>query len=341
MRVTKETLIRIAKETAQERAFNDKKIIAAYLFGSLLGDDPFLGGLTDIDLVFVYADQPLRKREIVPLPGDFHIDITFHARKEYDSPRELRTNPWLGCEIYDPQLLFEREHFFEFVQAGVRAGFVFDEPVNVLKRCRSLLSHGRQIWMDLQFVTEEPGPKELAKYLKSILHAVNAIAELNGDPLPERRLLLDFPARAEAAGIPGSAAGLLGLLGAPQADAESLTAFLPAWQKDFLAASKHAETDTRIHPARLAYYHKAFDAMLGSENASAILWPLLQTWTLSACALPAGQTATWQQACQYLCLLGQGFEERVAGLDSYLDQIEELLEEKAAANGLDIEETLS
>jgi hypothetical protein len=340
MRVTKDTLVRIAKETVQQRAYNDKKIVAAYLFGSLLTDEPFLGGLTDIDLVFVYADQPPRKREIVPLPGDFHIDITFHARKEYDSPRDLRTNPWLGCEIYDPQLLFEREHFFEFVQAGVRAGSVFDEPVNVLKRCRSLLTHGRQIWMDLQFATGEPGPQELAKYLKSILHAVNAIAELNGAPLPERRLLLDFPARAQAAGTPGSSAGLLGLLGAPQADAAALAGFLPHWQADFLAAGKKHAADERLHPARQAYYHKAFEAMLGSDHANAMLWPLLQTWSMAACTLPAEKTAAWQKACQSLGLLGKDFEERVAALDSYLDQIEELLEEKAAANGLDVEETL-
>lgn len=340
MRVTKETLIRIAKETTQERAYNDKKIVAAYLFGSLLTDTPFLGGLTDIDLVFVYADQPLRKREIVPLPGDFHIDITYHARKEYDPPRDLRTNPWLGYEIYDPHLLFEREHFFEFVQAGVRAGFVFDEPINVLKRCRSLLMHGRQIWMDLQFVNKDPGPQEIAKYLKSILHAVNAIAEFNGAPLPERRLLLDFPARADAAGIPGSSAGLLGLLGAPQADSDTLEGFLPGWRSDFLAAGQHPEADARIHPARLAYYQKAFEAMLGTEKNTALLWPLMQTWTLAASILPQDNISNWIQASRQLGLLGNGFEEHVEGLDSFLDQVEELIEEKAAASGLDTEELI-
>lgn len=339
MRVTKETLLRIAKETVQERTYNDQQIIAAYLLGSLLTDDPFLGGLTDIDLVFVYANQPPRKREIVPLPAGFHIDITTHARKEYDPPRNLRTNPWLGCEIYAPQLLFEREHFFEFVQAGVRAGFEFEEPVNVLKRCRHLLSHGRQIWMDLQFVTGEPGPQEIAKYLKSILHAINAIAELNGNPLPERRLLLDFPARAQAAGLPGSANGLLGLLGASRAGLSTLTDFLPAWSTDFLAAGKQPEADVRLHPARHDYYYKAFEAMLDSDNATAIVWPLLQTWTLAACVLPADQIGGWQQACRSLGLLGKDFEEHVAGLDHYLDQIEELLEEKASANGLNVEDT--
>lgn len=340
MRVTKDTLLRIAKETVQQRAYSDKKIIAAYLIGSLLTDAPFLGGLTDIDLVFVYAEQPPRKREIIPLPGDFHIDITFHAPQEYDPPRDLRTNPWLGYEIYAPQLLYEREHFFEFVQAGVRAGFVFEQPVNVLKRCHNLLTHGRQIWMDLQIAAGEPGPKQIFKYLKSILHAVNAIGELTGGPLPERRFLLEFPARAEAAGTVGSAAGLLGLLGAPRIDTATLVGFLPHWQADFLTAGKDPASDPRLHPARQAYYHKAFEAMLGSGHSEAILWPLLQTWTMAACVLPAEKTSAWQEACASLGLLGSDFEERVAALDSYLDQIDELLEKHATTNGLNIDELL-
>ena len=49
MRVTRESLIRIAKETAQERAFNDRDIIAAYLTGSLVSSeiDPILGGTAE------------------------------------------------------------------------------------------------------------------------------------------------------------------------------------------------------------------------------------------------------------------------------------------------------
>ena len=38
MRVTRESLIRIAKENAQERAFNDRDLVAAYLTGSLVSD---------------------------------------------------------------------------------------------------------------------------------------------------------------------------------------------------------------------------------------------------------------------------------------------------------------
>ena len=52
MRVTRESLLRIAKETVQERAYNDPDIVAAYLTGSLRGE-PMLGGTADIDIVFL------------------------------------------------------------------------------------------------------------------------------------------------------------------------------------------------------------------------------------------------------------------------------------------------
>ena len=111
MRVTRDSLIRIAKETTQERVYNDPEIIAAYLTGSLLSAEPMLGGTADIDLVFVYKNKPAKAREFVKLTPDFHLDISRRAKDEYKSPRELRGDPWLGFEMYAPMLLYEREKF--------------------------------------------------------------------------------------------------------------------------------------------------------------------------------------------------------------------------------------
>lgn len=335
MRVTRESLIRIAKETAQERAYNDKNIIAAYLIGSLLTEEPLLGGVTDIDLVLVTATKPPMSREIVALTPDFHLDIVFHAKAEYDPPRELRVNPWLGYEIYDPMLLYESQHFFEFTQAAVRAGFEFHEPALVLQRCRKLLDHGRKIWFDLMDVREDSGPKEVAQYLKSLYHAVNVIAELNGPPLPERRLLLLFPSLAEQANRPGLSVGLLGLLGASDVNASTLEGWLPEWESMFKAAFQSGKAAPRIHTARVNYYKKCFDAMLGSDDPTMLLWPLLNTWTRAAVVLSADETRAWQAACDTLGLSGKRFVERVEGLDHYLDELDILLDEIAEANGLE------
>src|SRR5512146_474655 len=101
--------------------------------------------------------------------------------------------------MYDPMLLFEREKFFEFVQAGLRAGFEFNAPMPALQRSRILLSHRRGVWRDLPEGNEAITPGDVAKYMKALYHAVNAVAELSGPPLQERRLMLEFPARAETA----------------------------------------------------------------------------------------------------------------------------------------------
>ncbi|HLO18727.1 MAG TPA: hypothetical protein VK206_28105, partial [Anaerolineales bacterium] len=266
---------------------------------------------------------------------DFHLDISHRAKAEFKKPRELRLDPWLGWEMYDPMLLFEREKFFEFVQAGLRAGFEFNAPTPALQRSRILLAHGRGIWRDLLEATETVTPKDVAQYMKSLYHAVNAVAELSGPPLQERRLMLDFPARAETANRAGMNAGLLSLLGASHLDPAFINDWIPEWRLAFEAAVENSSVDPRIHPARLNYYEKAMKAMLAGETPRAALWPLLQTWTLAVAVLPDPAVERWRSACNQLKLTLPGFEEQVNGLDQYLDEVEALLDELAAEHGLE------
>ena len=334
MRVTRESLLRIAKETAQERAYNDPDIVAAYLTGSLLNIDPMLGGTADIDIVFVHKNQPKQIREFVKLTPDFHLDISRRTKDEFKSPRELRSDPWLGYEMYDPILLYEREKFFDFVQASLRAGFDFEQPPLMLQRCRKLLSHGRQIWSDLTEI-DSVGPKEIRKYLKSIFHALNAVAELSGPPIQERRLLLEFPARAEAAQKPDITTSAFGLIGINNVDAEKIKNWIPDWKSAFKLASEKEGVDLRIHTTRLNYYEKAINTMLAGDIPMAALWPLFHTWTLSAEVLDGDHLKFWENAANELGLLGAGFEERVEGLDHFIDEIEIILDEIAKENGLE------
>ena len=337
MRVTRESLIRIAKESAQERAFNDRDIIAAYLTGSLVSSeiDPILGGTADMDIIFVHAEEPQQRREFVKLTPDFHLDIGHRPKAEFKRPRDLRLDPWLGWEMYDPMLLFEREKFFEFVQAGLRAGFEFNAPAPALQRSRLLLSHGRGIWRDLLETSGAMTPKDLTHYMKSLYHAVNAVAELSGPPLQERRLMLEFAPRAETAKRPGMNAGLIGLLGASNLETSMITEWVADWKLAFEAAMENSRVDLRIHPARLNYYEKAIRAMLAGENPRAALWPLLQTWTFAVDVLPEHAVSAWRSACDQLNFTAAGFEEHVNGLDQFLDEVEALLDELATEHGLE------
>jgi hypothetical protein len=336
MRVTRESLIRIAKDTAQERFFNDRGLIAAYLTGSLVGGaDPMLGGTTDIDLVLVHSMPPSVEHEIQKLTPDFHLDIHHRSRAEFRSPRDLRADPELGYEMYDPMLLSEKEKFFEFVQAGLRAGFEFHAPSMVLSRCRKLLAAARRSWLTLSGAREGIGPAQALEFLRAVAAAANAVAELNGGPLPERRFLLQFPARAEAAGRPEFTETVFNLLGASRVDATTLSSWLPAWGADFLAAAQDPRVYHRIHATRLNYYSKGIETLLAGERPLTALWPLIHTWTLSAQVLDQSTATPWQAASRRLGLLSPEFDQRASELDTFLDQVEVRLDEIALASGVE------
>ena len=59
MRTNKETLLKIAKHTVEERTGGRRGVLTACLVGSLLGENFLLGGTADIDLFFVHVDQLL------------------------------------------------------------------------------------------------------------------------------------------------------------------------------------------------------------------------------------------------------------------------------------------
>jgi len=335
MRVTRESLIRIARETAQERAYNDPGIITAYLTGSLATPaDPMLGGTTDIDLVLIHTTPPALRREIVKLTPDFHLDILHRTKTDLRSPRELRADPVLGCEMYDPLLLYQREKFFEFVQAGLRAGFEFHAPALALARCRTLLAEARQCWIDLSdLVPERAGATQVRQFLRGVERAANSLAELHGAPLAERRFLLDFPSRAQATERHDFTATLFGLLGAADLETDRILHWLTDWEQAFLQASKHPAVEAHIHEARLNYYKKAIRSMLEGEIPTAVLWPLLYTWTSSVSVLSEAESLPWKKACEHLGLLGQPFLERIQELDRFIDEIEICLDAVATANG--------
>jgi hypothetical protein len=176
--------------------------------------------------------------------------------------------------------------------------------------------------------------------MRSLYHAVNAVAELSGPPLQERRLMLEFASRAETAQRPGMDATLVGLLGASSLEPSTMEAWIPEWKLAFESAMENNRVDPRIHPARVNYYEKAFGAILASEQPRAALWPLLLTWTLAADVLPEHGLSPWQSACDNLGLSADGIEERLNGLDRFLDDVESLLDELAAQHGLETSTSL-
>jgi hypothetical protein len=335
MRITRETLMKIVRDTVAQRTRSDRGVVAIYLCGSLLGDDFLLGGTADIDLVILHADTIAAEREIVPLTDDVHLDIAHHMHKDYRQARSLRVHPWLGPTLFSCHILYDPQHFMDFTQASVRGQF--DRSDYVLVRAGKQLEHARQMWSSLHTNPVEPGEKEVSLYLRAIEHAINAVAILSGPPLTERRFLLSFSGRAEAVGRPGLYAGLLGMLGGPHVDGETLRAWVPVWASAY-SAIPTATAPARLHPGRRSYYQRSFESLL-EKQPLAILWPLLHTWTQAISVLPDDSTARqgWRQAFEYLGLLGKPFAERVQAFDAYLDLIEETLENWGRENGANFE----
>ncbi len=335
MRITRETLLKLAKETVNRRVQQDRGIVAVYLVGSLLGSEPLLGGTADVDLVFVHDTDPFLEREFIALNDEALLDIQHLSQVLFRHPRDLRVDPWLGSDLYaSPLVLHDTQHWFDFTQASARSQFT--HPENVLARARKLADSARQEWSRLSLLPpEENGPALVYAYLKILEQAANAVACLSGGPLSGRRFLLRFPERAQSVGRPELSAGLVSLLGGGLVPPEDVRAWLPDWAVAYDRAARQNDAPLELHSARKLYIQHGVEALLEGEQPEAALWALLRSWALSARSLPAGSPClkAWGEASARLRLAHEDRPERLGSLDRYLDQVEETLDRWGQENG--------
>jgi hypothetical protein len=336
MRITREILRKVASNTVAERTRYNRHLVSIFLTGSLLEEDPLMGGTADVDLIFVHDSEPPFKREIVPVTDDIHVDIGHLPQSTFLQPRALRGEAWLGPFVCsNPLLLHDTQHWFEFTQAVVCASF--HQPENVLRRARPLAEKARQAWMSLYTSQNVLWAKTVFQYLNILKEAGNSIACLSGPPLTERRFMLQYPSRASAIGQPEFASTLAALYtGQSLSDAEWHT-WLESWEKAFMTAGQGDKAPVRLHPARRNYYRKAAAAMWENDEKYAALWPILHTWT-EAVAFGQDQNEAaleaWLIAIQHLGLSEADFAGRMEALDTYLDGVEEALDGWAEEHGV-------
>ncbi len=325
MRITREMLLKLAKDTTEKRFKPDPNVVAVFLVGSMREEgDPLLGGTTDIDLLVITRGEPIRDREIAKVSNEVHLDIAYEADKRYAKPRELRGDPWRGWAMWDPLLLHEKGRFFEYTQSSLRAQF--DDPSNVVARARSFATRARETWSHFQF-GGEPNP---ARYLAAVQDAGNSVACLSGAPLPERRFLPAFAEKAQKAQHPELANVLSAMLGAVDIAIEDVRAWVPHWEAAFSAAAQDPRHEC-VHPARLLYYKSAILSALDSGDLPSGLWLLLYSWSLAAESTnwSIEQTNIWDSACKFVGLKGASFEMRLQSMDLFLDTVEETLDRAA------------
>jgi hypothetical protein len=272
----------------------------------------------DIDLVLIHSAPPLQQREIKALSNDIHLDITHYHQSNFEQPRSLRTDPWLGPSVCEPRFLYDPDHFFEWAQASVRGQF--HRPDFILTRADRFLTEAREY----KVKCEDSRPW-LSWYLRAVLFAGNAAVSL-----------IDFPGAGRRAGSavlraavdleePFVSEGFARLLGQHRANSWKMAEWLTAWGRAFDAASS-ISTDPALSKPRRDYYLRAFQALSEDHRINEFLWTLLATWEHSRRIFSADESgASWLEVRGQLSLDDANRAARLDQLEDYMDSIEELL----------------
>ncbi|MFN2302685.1 MAG: hypothetical protein ACK2TV_03045, partial [Anaerolineales bacterium] len=196
MRFTRSILHQYAQETVRQRERTEPDLHAAYLVGSLLDPEPLLGGTTDIDVILVHKYQAPVERETLAITPEVSLDLFHRTRNDYEQHRQFRRDPWMGYPLtFNHILLFDTDHWLEFIQASVSAEF--HRVDNVLARVNTLSSTARASWFTLIQNTTLPHQEWLRNYLEILSLAAIAIAGLIGAPLTTRRFLVTVKVSCE------------------------------------------------------------------------------------------------------------------------------------------------
>lgn len=331
MRVTKDILINIAHEQAEKLADKDRSIQCIYLVGSLLHNNAFLGGMTDIDLVCVHDRIVSRPREIVRLNSEVHLDLAHYCVDTFNPPRKLRFDPWLGGVLDEgPSNLFDRFHWFDFIRASACSQFWSTE--NVITRAHHYSGRARQAWQSL--VDENPqGLKRTQLYVGALSDAANSLAIFSGTPLTTRHFILDLPERIGKIDIPEFTGSFVSLFSNEAVETAHLDKWREQWGTSFDSLQDVKEKPVKFSTNRRSYYDKAIE-ILSTDHPAASLWILLITWTEMAAFLPKTESPyrEWQSFIRSLDLDSKGMSNHIEQLDALLDVVENFIDRWQAEN---------
>ncbi|MEN6436158.1 MAG: hypothetical protein ABFD14_12970 [Anaerolineaceae bacterium] len=334
MRLTKDLLVRFAKNHVAERLQEKPRPVCIYLTGSLCTDDFLLGGTADIDLIFIHNVQPVMDRELIPVTPDVHLDIWHYDVTLFNQPRELRRDAWIGsfmCE--NPLVLHDAGHWFEFTQASACA--LFYRPENCLSRAQPFIDSARQKWIECFSGTHRPGVFTLRTYLRCIEDAANALSCLISVPLSERRMVQQFSKRAQAAGKPSLTDMLIELITSSALNDEKASAWQQTLQETLTQVGKLPNCPIQLSNPRQAYLLHAAKSLVESSPANA-LWIILRNWTEAAVFLPAAspEVQKWEEMVQELELSPEFYTDRLEMLDHFLEEIEAYFDHFKEQNSL-------
>ena len=326
MRITRELLLTHAHENAERLAARDRGIMCIYVTGSLLNEDPFLGGVTDIDLICVHSRPVDKRREVIRLSPDVSLDLAHYEQEAFEPARKLRTSAWLGAWLENvPLVLYDPLRWYDFTRASATAQIW--RPENVAARARNFLVPARKAWADLQDGAVPAGRRSVLAYLTALRDTANGIATLTGAPLTTRRLMVDLPARANAAEMPGFYPDIIELFTTDEVNDTNFEAWSAAYPGIFAPVMANDENQVCFQPFRRSYYEKAIQALFPLHPAAAV-WLQIYTWTKAAAAFKKDEQPYkhWLSLCNQLGLDKGPLSTRLDPLDHLLDTAEEAVD---------------
>lgn len=330
MIITPDRLIDLAKEETEQRA-KRLPITAGYLVGSVLQDEPLLGGTADIDLILIHKTFPLRPREVKRLSPDVHLDIYNLSKEDFENPRDLRTEPLLGSSLCGSMRLYDPDHFFDWAQAAACAQF--SRPDNRLARAHKLLEDARVARKNLT-AGEPTWPRT---FVHAAWNGANALCCLHSKPVHGRRAVPHLRQRLEALNALEHLARFLALFDAQGMEGWNIPHWLTSFGKAFDFAIQLNQGET-AKPVRRDYFLRAFQELAESGQPEAVVVSLLTHWPLPATAedpivQEAAEANAWRDLLNATGLSDGEFKRKRSELEVFLDGAELFMEDWGAQHG--------
>lgn len=322
MKYTKDHLLEAAEKFIQKKITRDPSVSAVFLIGSLRKVEHFVGKPMDVDLL-ILKDGPVDiDNELVRVNESYHLDVHYDDVSLYEDPKPLRGDGVRGWALWDADVLYQREHIFEFTQSTVRAQF--DEPKYVVERMQYFCQRARNFWLERN---EKPDEVEAEDYLEAVANAANALASINHEPLSIRSLLGDLLNVTASLDVTDINADFFKCF-SDDLSTNVIQENMTLWNELFIEGTKYP-ADAIITPLRLNYFKHAITAALESDKPVSAFWPFL--FTLSKMPIRFSENEALKE--QYAELkknfgfTAEGMANKMNALDLLLEDIEGIIEQ--------------
>jgi hypothetical protein len=319
--IEQNVLLRLAREFADRKIKANPTLRAIVLAGSVARAEPALGDAVDIDILLIDDVVPDPAYEVERLSENVFIDATYVRVAELADRKALRMHHYLAPALNDALILHDPRHYFDILQASVRAPY--NKPDNIYARARAALTPAQRIIDRFTLWREDPpadGPSfndlaDLRQALYLIAQSIILLSGQPGDAVGPRKFMVRFEAASRRHDT-NLYPLFLESLGIARLPPNVLDSFLPEWLALYKAANQRGSTHPVIHSYKRGYYERGFKALAAEAHTLNTLWLFEQT--LAACAQAADPVPpVWQS---YLNATGKadtaGFMERIRQVES-------------------------